>query len=108
VQRSLAQYEHEQGHEGQVDEVHRLTQTNREEEDRHEATLRLGLTSNTLEGRATGQAVADRRADGAAAEGDAAADERTGSLQRCVTDERYCHVFLLGFSSDVPTNDWVG
>src|SRR5581483_12371062 len=63
----LAEYEDEQGHEGQVDEVHGLDQTDGQEEDRHEAGLGLGLTGHTRDGLATRKTVTDGRTDGAAA-----------------------------------------
>src|SRR5689334_13236600 len=43
---SLAEDEDEQRHEGQVDEVHTFDQRDRQEEDRLEATLSLGLPSD--------------------------------------------------------------
>src|ERR1044071_10472486 len=53
------QHEDEQRHEGQVDEEHRLDQTDGQEEDRLKTTLGLGLTSNALDVGRTGQTVTD-------------------------------------------------
>jgi hypothetical protein len=44
--------------------------------------LDLGLTGDRRDGLATGQAVTDRRTDGAAAEGESAADQCTGDADR--------------------------
>src|SRR5215468_12369435 len=74
--------EDEQRHEGEVDEVHRLDQADRQEEDAEQAALGLGLTGYAGDRRAAGEAVADGRADGAATEGETATDERTGELNR--------------------------
>src|SRR3954453_5879011 len=71
-----AQDEHEQGHEGQVDEVHALDQADDQEHGGVQPAGRLGLAGDALEARPAGPAVTDRRADGAAGEGDATADER--------------------------------
>src|SRR3954468_3695363 len=70
---SLAEDEDEQRHEGQVDEVHTFDQRDRQEEDRLEATLGLGLASHALDVGRAGQAVTDAGADRATAEGQAAA-----------------------------------
>src|SRR3954464_10838449 len=70
-----AQDEHEQGHEGQVDEVHALDQTDDQEHGGVQPTGRLGLAGAAVKTRRAGQAVTDRRADGATGEGDATADE---------------------------------
>ena len=77
---SLAEDEDEQRHEGQVDEEHRLDQTDRQEEDRLQATLGLGLAGHALDVGRTGQAVTDAGADRATGEGQATADERAGRL----------------------------
>src|SRR5262245_7619334 len=74
--------EDEQRHEGEVDEVHRLDQADRQEEDREQPALGLRLARHTRDGRAAGETVADRRADRAAAEREATADERAGELDR--------------------------
>ena len=55
-------------------------------------TLRLGLTGDALDQRATGQAVTDGGADGAAAEGDAATDEAAGGLDG-LGGYVHCHFF---------------
>ena len=73
-----AEDEDEQRHEGEVDEEHRLDQTDRQEEDRLQATLGLGLTGHALDVGRTGQTVTDAGADGAAGQGDATADEGAG------------------------------
>ena len=65
----------EDDHEQQVDEVHRLSQTNGQEEVRTSLVLDLGLTGDRRDGRATGQTVTDGRADGTATQGQATADE---------------------------------
>src|SRR3954470_3986782 len=70
-----AQDEHEQGHEGQVDEVHALDQPDDQEHGGVQPAGRLGLAGHALDDRRAGQAVTDRRADGATGEGDATADE---------------------------------
>jgi hypothetical protein len=72
----------EHDHEQQVDEVHRLDQSDGQEEVRAGLVLDLGLTRDRRDGLATGQAVTDRRTDGAATEGDAAADECTRDADR--------------------------
>src|SRR3954454_19243683 len=76
-----AQDEHEQGHEGEVDEVHALDQTDDQEHGGVQPAGRLGLAGHALDDRGAGQAVTDRRADGAAGEGDATADEREALQQ---------------------------
>src|SRR6185437_16073864 len=77
----LAEHEHKQGHECEVDEVHRLAQADRGEEDREQAGLRFRLPGDTVDGGATGETVADRGADGTPAEQEAAADERTRGFE---------------------------
>jgi hypothetical protein len=72
----------EDDHEQQVDEVHGLHQTHRQEEVLTRLVLNLGLTRDRRDGLATGQAVADRRTDSATAEGEAATDECTGASYR--------------------------
>src|SRR3954453_8585340 len=64
---SLAEDEREQRGEGQVDEVRRLDQTDRQEELAGQLTLRLGLPSDAADQSVTGDAVTDARADRAAA-----------------------------------------
>ena len=86
-----AEDEDEQRHEGQVDEEHRLDQTDRQEEDGLESTLGLGLTSYALDIGRTGQTVTDTGSDGATGEGDAATDEGTGQLDRSFC----CHLTFL-------------
>src|SRR4051812_26623771 len=63
-----AEHEHEQRHEGQVDEVHALDQTDDQEHDRVQSAASLGLTSDPLNGRGTGQTVTDSRTDGTTGE----------------------------------------
>src|SRR6478752_7467373 len=87
VTRPSPEDEDEQRHEGQVDEEHRLDQTHGQEEDGLQAALGLGLASHALDVGRAGQTVTDARADGAAREGDAAANERAGQLDRSF----YCH-----------------
>ena len=64
----LAVHKHEQGHECEVDEVHRLAQADRGEEDREQAGLRFRLPGDTVDGGAARETVTDRGADGTAAE----------------------------------------
>src|SRR5690349_15790634 len=87
VTRLSPEDEDEQRHEGQVDEEHRLDQTHGQEEDGLQAALGLGLASDALDVGRAGQTVTDARADGATREGDAAAHERAGQLDRSF----YCH-----------------
>src|SRR5689334_12687427 len=74
----LGEHENEQHREGEVDEVHRLHQTDGEEEQRLQPALGLRLAGDARDQRATGQTVTDSRANRAATEGHAAADEGTG------------------------------
>jgi hypothetical protein len=67
----------EHNHEQKVDEVHRLDQTNGQEEVLTRFVLDLGLTRNGGNGLATGQAVTNRCPDCAATEGETAADKGT-------------------------------
>src|SRR4051794_816072 len=83
-----AQHEDEQRHERQVDEEHRLHQTDGQEEDRLQTALGLRLTGDALDVRRTGEAVTDTGADRAAGEGHATADEGAGQLYRTTR----CHV----------------
>src|SRR6476660_2169501 len=83
---SSGQHEDEQRHEREVDEEHCLDQTDRQEEDRLEAALGLGLPGHALDVRRTGETVTDTGADRTAAERQAAADEGAGQLDRVVTD----------------------
>src|SRR3954469_22577736 len=78
----LGEDEDEQHCEGEVDEVHRLDQADRQEEQGLQAALRLGLTGDARHQRATGQTVTDGGTDGATAEGEAATDEATGQFDR--------------------------
>src|SRR3954447_14143459 len=71
---SLAEDEDEQRHEGQVDEVHTFDERDRQEEDRLQATLCLGLARHALDVGRAGQAVTDAGADGATGKGQTAAD----------------------------------
>ena len=68
-------------------------ETHDDEHDREQPTLRLGLAGDAGDRLAAGQAVADRCADGAAAECEAAADHGAGQLDRLV--EVICHLGLL-------------
>src|SRR3954468_11742422 len=77
---SLSENEDEQRHEGQVDEEHRLDQTDRQEEDRLESALGLRLASHALDVGRPGQTVTDTSADGATGEGHATTDEGAGRL----------------------------
>ena len=72
----------EHHHEQQVDEVHGLHQTDRQEEVLTGLGLDLGLTGDGRDGLRPGQAVTDRGTDGAAAQGEAAADEGAGDADR--------------------------
>src|SRR5579875_231752 len=72
--------EHEQGREGQVDEVHGLHQADDEEHGRVQAALDFGLAGDAGDRLAAGQAVADRRSYCPPAEGEASSGERTGEL----------------------------
>src|SRR3954463_3440721 len=80
--RLLGENEDEQHCEGEVDEVHRLDQADRQEEQGLQAALRLRLTGDTGDELATGQTVTDRGADRAAAQGQTATDEAAGELDR--------------------------
>jgi len=51
--------EHEQRHEGQVDEVHTLDQTDDQEHRGVQATGGLGLTGHTVDDRGAGQTVTE-------------------------------------------------
>src|SRR3954449_1109771 len=75
-------YEDEQRHEREVDEEHRLDQTDRQEEDRLEAALRLGLAGDPLDVGRPGETVTDTGADRTTAECQSAADEGAGELDR--------------------------
>jgi len=56
---ALGENEDEQHGEGEVDEVHRLDQADRQEEQRLQPALRLGLAGDTGDQLATGEAVGD-------------------------------------------------
>src|SRR5262249_17841722 len=71
--------EDEQRHEGQVDEVGRLNQTNRDEERCEQPALRLGLPGDTRNQSVTRNTVTDTGADRAATHDQSTADESTGS-----------------------------
>src|SRR5664280_2119484 len=90
----LCEYVHEHDHEQQVDEVHRLAQSDGQEEVRSRLGLNLGLTGDRRDCLAPGQAVTDRRADGAATNGDAATDESTRNADR-TCDCLCCHFLFL-------------
>src|SRR5580692_7008328 len=90
----LCEYVHEHDHEQQVDEVHRLDQSDGQEEVRSGLGLDLGLTRDRRDGLATGQAVTDRRADGTTAEGESAADECSRDADR-TCDCLSCHCLFL-------------
>src|SRR6478752_1516153 len=98
-----AEDEDEQRHEGEVDEEHRLDQTDRQEEDGLQAALRLGLASHTLDVGRTGQTVTDTGTDRAARKGDATADEGAGKGHGVIS---YCHCDL--FSSGVAPGAALG
>ena len=72
----------EHHHEQQVDEVHGLHQADRQEEVLTGLGLDLGLAGDGRDGLRAGQAVTDGGTDGAAAEGEATADERAGDSYR--------------------------
>src|ERR1700722_10656696 len=76
----LVQREDEQGGEGQVDEVHGLHQADGQEHDGEQPPLGLGLAGHAGDGLASGEAVADGRTDGAAAERQATPDHGAGPL----------------------------
>src|SRR3954464_12706757 len=80
--RLLREDEDEQHGEGEVDEVHRLNQADRQEEQGLQAALGLRLPGDAGDELATGQAVTARSADRAAAQGQAATDEAAGELDR--------------------------
>src|SRR3954449_10865456 len=90
-------YEDEQRHEREVDEEHRLDQTDRQEEDRLQATLRLRLPRHALDVGRTGQAGTDTGTDRAAGQVDATADERASSLDCLVA---YCHISFSPWFGD--------
>src|SRR5689334_18565445 len=85
--RRSAQDEDEQCHERQVDEVHALHQTDDQEHGRVQSACGLGLTRDALDDRGAREAVADGRADGAAAEGEPAADH--GQTERDVSGDAF-------------------
>src|SRR5579884_141993 len=89
---ALGQDEDEQGHDGQVDEVHGLDQTHDQEHGRVEPALHLGLPGDAGDGLATGQTVTDRRPDGSTAEGEATAGERPGQLDCLLSG--CCHCWI--------------
>src|SRR4051812_13690151 len=95
--------EHEQRHEGQVDEVHALTEADDQEHRGVQPPGRLRLAGHTLDHRGADQAVADRRAQRAGADGDAAADHgqaeqhRVGALSRCLRQNLNAHVSPRSF-----------
>jgi hypothetical protein len=68
----------EVAHEREVDEVHRLDETHGDVEQRAQPSLGLGLPRHTGDVLATGQTVADAGTDGAAGEGQPAADHGAG------------------------------
>ena len=84
----------EDDHEQKVDEVHGLDQSDRQEEVLPGLGLDLGLTGDGRDRLGTGQAVTDRGADGAAAEGQATADERAGDSDRTFS----CSAAIVSFS----------
>src|SRR5581483_11703208 len=86
--------EYEEHREGEVDEVHRLDETDGEEEQGLETALGLRLPGDALDQRATGQAVTDGRADGATAEREATADETAGELD--------CLLRAVSHDSSIP------
>src|SRR5487761_1182505 len=90
----LVEHEDEHRHEDEVDEVHSLTETDHDEHDREEATLGLRLTSDPSDRLASCQAIANCRANGAAAERESAADHGAGELDALV-QRVCCHVVLL-------------
>src|SRR5258708_5737086 len=89
---ALGENEDEQHREGEVDEVHRLDQADRQEEQGLQRALCLGRASHTRDQLATGETVTDRGTDRATAQCQAAADEAAGQLD-CL-DLRVSH-FLL-------------
>src|SRR5438046_2911078 len=93
---SLAEHEREQRREGQVDEVGRLDQADRQEELTGELALRLRLPRDAADERVTGDAVTDAGTDGAAAQREPAADEPTGCGD-CLGDVFCCHGSSLPF-----------
>src|ERR1700750_2610272 len=91
----LGEDEDEQHGEGQVDEVHRLDQTDRQEEQRPQATFCLGLAGQAGDQRATGETVTDRRANRRSTEGHPATDEGAGELDGL-------RVYCSHFFSSIP------
>ncbi len=72
------------------------TRPDDDEHDREQPALGFWLAGDAGDRLAAGQAVADGGADGAAAEGEPAADHGAGKLDRLV--EVICHwVYLLPF-----------
>src|SRR5215467_16145785 len=69
--------------EGEVDEVHRLDEADDEEHDDLQPALRLRLARDAGDRGVAGQAVADRRADGASAQREPGADQGPGDYD-CV------------------------
>src|SRR4051812_18644825 len=80
--------EHEQRHEGEVDEEHGLAQTDRQEEDGLQAARGPGRAGDPLDVGRPGQTAPDPGADRAPGESDPTADEGAGRLDSCIT---YCH-----------------
>src|SRR6516165_1939714 len=95
----------EHDHEQQVDEVHGLDQSDGQEEVLACLRLDLGLPGDGCDRLRTGQAVADRRTDGATAEGQPTTDEGTGDPDR--TFSCSCHVSLSPLSRSCVDACWV-
>src|SRR4051794_4618094 len=87
----LPQDEDEVGHEAQVDEVHRLDQADRQEQDREQLGPRLGLTGDARNRLGASQAVTDGCADGATTEGEATAHHGSRGLDRGYELGICCH-----------------
>src|SRR5579875_406759 len=86
----------------QVDEVHRLHQTDDQEHDHLEPTLGLGLARHALDGGVAGQAVTDGRADRTSSQGEPGSDERPGDGDCVVHSEsslNHCVIAAVAASS---------
>ena len=93
----LVEDEDEEGHEADVDEVGRFTEADDDEHQGHQPTLGLGLTGDAGDRLATGEAVTNGCADGAAAEREAAADHCACELNRLPPCCRPLLTYFLSF-----------
>src|SRR5438132_7677673 len=87
--------------EREVDEVHRLHQTDDQEHDDLEAGLGFWLPSGSLNGRVAGQAVTDGGANRAATECNSGGDERSRKDDRVIHDLILLFLRLPGPGVDV-------